>query len=104
VEAALDLEGDNRVARCLPGLASFGRVACILPPQGDLTLLYAKNITLHGVFLKRERKRLEELAPLFERGQVRPVIDQVLPLDQVRLAHERLDTAHGRGKVVLQIA
>ncbi len=82
----------------------FGRIACILPPQGDLALLYTKNITLYGTFLTRERKRLKEMAPLFERGQARVVIDEVLPLAEVRKAHERLQSRHGRGKVVLQIA
>ncbi|MEW6046832.1 MAG: zinc-binding dehydrogenase [Bacillota bacterium] len=38
-----------------------------------------------------------------ERGQVRPVVDQVLPLHQVAKAHERLETGHGRGKVVLEV-
>jgi NADPH:quinone reductase len=103
-DAAFDIEGENRVARCLPGLRPFGRVACILPPQGDLSPLYTRNITLHGVFLTRERKRLEEMIPLFERRQVRPVIDCVLPLDRAREAHERLDSGHGRGKIVLQVA
>lgn len=104
VDAAFDIEGENLVARCLPGLRPFGRIACILPPQGDLSMLYPKNITLHGVFLTRERKRLEEMTPLFERGQVHVVIDQVLPLAEARKAHERLDARHGRGKVVLQVA
>jgi NADPH2:quinone reductase len=103
VDAAFDIEGTDRVARCLPGLRAFGRIACILPPQGDLSLLYAKNITLHGVFLTRERERLEEMRVLFERGQARPVIDRVLPLDRVKEAHERLDTHHGRGKIVLEV-
>jgi NADPH2:quinone reductase len=102
-DAAFDIEGTDRVARCLPLLRPGGRVACILPPQGDLTLLYQKNIALHGVFLTRERKRLEEMRPLFERGQARPMIDQVLPLEEVRRAHERLDSGHGRGKIVLEI-
>ncbi len=102
-DAAFDIEGTDRVARCLPLLRPGGRVACILPPQGDLTLLYQKNIALHGVFLTRERKRLEEMRPLFERGQARPIIDQVLPLEEVRRAHERLDSGHGRGKIVLEI-
>jgi NADPH2:quinone reductase len=102
-DAAFDIEGTDRVARCLPLLRPGGRVACILPPQGDLTLLYQKNIALHGVFLTRERKRLEEMRPLFERDQVRPIIDQVLPLEEVRRAHERLDSGHGRGKIVLEI-
>ncbi len=104
VDAAFDIEGDNRVARCLPALRPFGRVACILPPQGDLTLLYQKNIAVHGVFLTRERRRLDEMRPLFERGQARPLIDAVLPLEEVRKAHERLDSHHGRGKLVLQVA
>jgi NADPH2:quinone reductase len=104
VDAAFDIEGENRVARCLPLVCPGGRVACILPPQGDLSLLSPRNITLHGVFLRRDRKRLEEMTPLFERGLVRPIIDQVLPLSKVREAHERLDSGHGRGKVVLQMA
>jgi NADPH2:quinone reductase len=103
VDAAFDIEGENRVARCLPAMCPFGRIACILPPQGDLSLLYPKNITLHGVFLTRERRRLEELAVLFERGQARVILDQVLPLEQVKKAHGRLDSGHGRGKVVLTI-
>lgn len=104
VDAAFDIEGDDRVARCLPAVRPFGRIACILPPQGDLTLLYRKNITLHGVFLTRERQRLDEMRPVFERKQARPMIDRVLPLEQVADAHRRLETRHGRGKIVLQVA
>src|SRR5687768_17151023 len=68
---------------CLPAVRPFGRVACVLPPQGDLSPLYQKKITLHGTFLTRERQRLEEMWPLFERKQVRAVIDTVLPLQEV---------------------
>lgn len=102
-DAAFDIEGVDQVARCLPLLRPGGRVACILPPQGDLALLYQKNIALHGVFLTRERQRLEEMRPVFERGQARPIVDQVLSLEEVRRAHERLDSGHGRGKIVLEI-
>lgn len=103
VDAAFDVAGENRVARCLPGIRPFGRIACILPPQGDLTSLYLNNITLHGVFLSRERDRLDEMRPVFERGEARPLVDSVLPLDRVAQAHERLETGHGRGKVVLEV-
>ncbi len=102
VDAAFDIEGPDLVARSLPALRPFGRVACILPPQGNLSLLYTNNLTLYGVFLTRERKRLEEMRPLFERRQARPFIDRILPLEDVRKAHERLDTSHGRGKIVLR--
>ncbi len=104
VDAAFDIEGENLVARCLPLIRPFGRVAAILAPQGDLAPLFQKNITLHGVFLTRERKRLEEMRPLFERGVARPLIDTLIPLHDVRGAHRRLESRHGRGKIVLQVA
>lgn len=102
--AAFDIMGPDLVSRCLPAVRPFGRVACILPPQGDLGLLYQKNIALHGIFLTRERARLDEMRPVFESGAVRSVVDEVLPLEQVGRAHERLDTGHGRGKVVLRVS
>jgi NADPH:quinone reductase-like Zn-dependent oxidoreductase len=47
---------------------------------------------------------LEDLTGLVERGQMKPLIGEVLPLEQVQQAHERLDSGHGRGKAVLEIA
>ena len=104
VDAAFDIEGENMVARCLPLIRPFGRIAAILAPQGDLAPLFQKNITLHGIFLTRERKRLEEMRPLFERGAARPLIDALMPFYDVRQAHKRLESRHGRGKIVLQVA
>ncbi len=103
VDAAFDIQGENIISRCLPVIKPFGRAASILPPKGDLTILYRNNITLYGVFLTRESKRLEEMKPLFERKLVKPIIDQVLPLYEVSKAHKRLDSGHGRGKIVLKI-
>ncbi|HEY8486881.1 MAG TPA: zinc-dependent alcohol dehydrogenase family protein [Limnochordales bacterium] len=104
VDAVFDTVGGETLARSLRAVRPFGRLASILGIRGDLTLAYRNNLAIHGIFLTRERRRLEEMTPLLERGQVRPLIDQVLPLDQVRRAHERLDSGHGRGKVVLQVA
>ena len=104
VHAVFDLEGPNLVSRSLPALKPFGRIACLLAPQGDLTLLYQKNITLFGIFLTRERKRLEEMTPLFEAGRAHALIEMVLPLEEVSKAHERLDSRHGHGKIVLKVS
>ena len=82
----------------------FGRIATILPPTGDLSGLYTKNQTLFGTFLTREGARLREMTPVFERKQARVVVDAVLPLEEVAKAHERLESGHGRGKVILTIA
>lgn len=103
VDAVFDCASGDLVGSSLHVTRPFGRLACILPPGGDLRLLYVKNLTLHGVFLTRERKRLDEMRALIDQGKLRPLVTEVLPLDQVSRAHERLDTGHGRGKIVLRI-
>ena len=104
VDAVLDTVGGETVVNSIPATRPFGRLATILGAQGDLTPLYQKNQTLHGVLLARERARLREMTKLIERGQMRPVVDQVLDLREVGRAHERLDSGHGRGKIVLRVA
>jgi NADPH2:quinone reductase len=104
VDAIFDAVGGGTIVESLPATKPFGRLATILGTQGDLTPLYQNNQTLYGVFLTRERARLEEIGRLIERGQVRPLVAEVLPLKEVSRAHERLDSGHGRGKVVLRVA
>jgi NADPH2:quinone reductase len=102
VDAAFDTAGGN-VSMSTLTTRPFGRIATILPPDGDLSALYTKNQTLFGTFLTREGARLREMVPLFERGQAKVVVDAVLPLEEVAKAHKRLDSGHGRGKIILQI-
>jgi NADPH2:quinone reductase len=104
VHAVFSTLAGEVLAKSLLATRPFGRLATILGPTGDLTPLYLRNQTLHGVFLTRERRRLEELTALVEQGRLKPVVDQVLPLERVSEAHRRLDSGHGRGKVVLQVA
>jgi NADPH:quinone reductase len=103
VDAVFDTAGKNVLAS-IPATRPFGRIATILGFSGDVTPFYPRNLTLHGVFLVRERRRLEEMTALIERKQLRPLVEQVLPLEQVAEAHRRLDSGHGRGKVVLSVA
>ncbi len=104
VDAVFDTGGGDLIARSLQATRTFGRLASIVSLQGDLTPAYQLNQTIYGILLTRERRRLDEMTRLIERGQMRPVIDEVLPLNQVARAHERLDSGHGRGKVVLRVA
>lgn len=104
VDAVFDTVGGDLTPRSVPVTRPFGRIAFILGFQGDLDAASQRNLTLHGVFLTRERQRLLELSRLVEQKKLRPVIDEVLPLEQVGQAHERLDSGHGRGKVVLEVA
>ena len=104
VDAIFDCVGGETVVQSIPATKPFGRLATILGAQGDLTPLYVNNQTLHGVLLLRERQRLDEMSVLLERGQMRPLVDEVLDLGRVGASHERLDSGHGRGKVVLRVS
>jgi NADPH:quinone reductase len=104
VDAVLDTAGADLIVKSVQATRSFGRLAGIVSLQGDLTPAYRLNQTIYGVFLTRERRRLDEMTRLIERGQVRPLVDEVLPLNEVAKAHERLESGHGGGKVVLRVA
>ena len=96
-------EAEDFIASCLGVIRPHGRAATIADStRGDLQLLTDRNITLHGVLVRPDPHRLEELTTLLESGELRPVVDEVLPLERVVKAHVRLDTGHGLGKVVLR--
>ena len=103
VDVVFDAAGGDLIARSLQATRMFGRLASIVSLQGDLTPAYQFNQTIYGILLTREWERLDEMARLIERGQMRPLVDEVLPLNEVARAHERLDSGHGRGKVVLRV-
>jgi NADPH:quinone reductase-like Zn-dependent oxidoreductase len=49
------------------------------------------------------RAQLVEIAQLVDAGQIRPVLDAVLPLARAREAFERGLAGHVRGKIVLRV-
>jgi NADPH:quinone reductase len=103
VDAVFDTASGELAGKSSPVTRRYGRLATILPPRGDLTQFYLRNQTMHGVFLDRERPRLEALARLAEQGKLRPLIGEVLSLGEVVRAHQRLESGHGRGKIVLKV-
>ena len=103
VDAVFDTAGQN-VPASIPATRPGGRMATILGFSGDISAFYPRNLTLHGVFLTRERRRLEEMTVLIENKQLRPLVERVLPLEQVAEAHRQLDSGHGRGKLVLSVS
>jgi NADPH2:quinone reductase len=106
VDATFDMIGGDVFLSAIPATRSFGRIATILGPRGDLSPLYLKNQTLHGIFLTRERARLEALAKLVDQGRLKPLVAEVRPfnLESVREGHRRLDSGHGLGKFVLDVS
>lgn len=103
LDAVADFVGGETLARSLGSVRPYGRVASIVGLQGDLDLLLDLNLTLHGILVHPDQKRLETFNELVSAGMLRPIIDQLLPLEEAAQAHRRLETGHGQGKIVLKV-
>jgi NADPH:quinone reductase len=99
-----DLVGKGRLVASLEVIADGGRAGSIVELAGNLEEAVDRNITLHGLLVQPGRDVLSALGTLADAGQVRPVLDEVLPLEQAPHAHERVQTGSGQGKIVLTVA
>ncbi|NJN47991.1 MAG: zinc-binding dehydrogenase, partial [Candidatus Competibacteraceae bacterium] len=103
VDAVYDTVGGDTLARSIEATKPYGHLASIVDTSGDLNGAYSKNLRLYFGFMERARAKMEVLRVLAERGQLRPLIDSVLPFTQVADAHRRVEQGGVKGKVVLQV-
>lgn len=115
VNVILDLVGSAYLKANLESLSKKGRLIFVGTTSGskaeiDYATVMSKRLTIMGTSLrirsaeeKATATRLfaEQVVPLLASGAVRPVIDKVIPLAEVRAAHERLESNESFGKVVL---
>jgi NADPH:quinone reductase-like Zn-dependent oxidoreductase len=117
VALILDLVGASYLAANLDALAPRGRLLLVGTLAGasaplDFRQVMGKRLRLTGTVLRarstEEKARATRLfaahvAPLLARGTVRPVIDSVYDLADIRAAHLRLESNETFGKVVLRV-
>jgi len=72
-------------------------------PPAQLHRVWWKQLTIYGSTMGT-RADFADVLELVRSGRVRPVIDEVFPLEDARAAHERMDRAEQFGKIVLQIS
>ena len=84
-------------------MAEGGRVGSIVELAGDLDEAIDRNVSLHGVLVRPGRVHLEALGDLVRTSGLRPLVGEVLPLEQASRAHRRVETGSGQGKVVLTV-
>jgi putative PIG3 family NAD(P)H quinone oxidoreductase len=118
VDVILDLVGGSYFPASLEALSVRGRIISVGTTAGtkseiDLGLLKGKRAAIIGTMLRTRsieekaeatRRFAAAVLPLVSRGRIRPVIDRVYPVDQVRDAHERLESNPSFGKIVLTFA
>jgi NADPH:quinone reductase-like Zn-dependent oxidoreductase len=105
VEVVFEHVGGVVFEQALQALARNGRlVTCGATAGGkvtlDVNLLFARHLTLMGSWMGRRVELLEALK-FVRTGQLKPVVDSVLPLSEARRGHERIEAREQFGKVVL---
>ncbi len=112
-DVVFDTVGNNNLQNAFKAAKLNGTVVSIVSlSQQDLTLLHAKGLTLHLVFMlisllfgvgrAHHGEILLKLAQLVEEGKIRPLVDsKSFNFTEVAAAHERAESGQAIGKVVL---
>lgn len=117
VNVIVDLVGAPYLEANLDALASKGRIVLVGTTAGskatlDFGIVMKKRLTVIGTVLRARsaeekatatRLFAEQVGPLLADGTIRPVIDRVYKLEEVRDAHARMESNESFGKIVLLI-
>jgi len=103
VDAAFDTVGGTTVSRSIKAVRPYGKLATVVSLEGPLGGMQPKNLTLYFGFMERTEAKIHAIATLVSRGQLRPLIDSVFPLEQVAAAQTKLEAGGIKGKVVIRI-
>ncbi|NOK61971.1 MAG: NADP-dependent oxidoreductase [Chloroflexi bacterium AL-W] len=105
VDVVLDGVGGDVLERSVSVLKPGGILVTILPEDTDTAKSLAQAHGARGtsIMVGPNQQQLVQIARLVDDGHIKPVIDTVLPLDEVRIAHAMSFGGHTRGKIVLQV-
>jgi alcohol dehydrogenase len=90
-----------RVERWGPGL---GLVATIVATIWMVIFQrVVRGVRVTPVMRRADGEALAKIAALVDAGAIRPLIDRVVPLDEIADAHRYGETGRARGKIVIQV-
>src|SRR2546426_6127170 len=105
VDVVVDYIGADTWVRSLRSARRGGRVLTCgattgFAPQTDLRQIFFRQVQVIGSTMGSQRDFLDVMKCVF-RGQLKPVIDRVLPLRETRRGHELIEARSVFGKIVL---
>jgi NADPH:quinone reductase-like Zn-dependent oxidoreductase len=102
IDIVLDTLGGEIQERSWSVLKKGGNLVSLVQPPSEEK---AKELGVRAALLgaKPNGEQLAEIAKIIEAGKLAPVIDRILPLSEVRRAHELSQSGHTHGKIVLRV-
>ena len=117
INVIFDMAGGDFIQKNFNVAAAEARIVNIAFIRGfsaevNFAPLLMKRLTLTGSTLRAQsfaqkavmvKEILEQIYPYLENGEVRPVVQQVFPLEEVEQAHELMKSGAHMGKIVLSM-
>jgi len=102
VDLVFDTVGGETTASLLGAVRDGGAFVTIAgpPPAQEAA---GRGVRTEMLIMSRNAEQLAEIARLVAGGEVHVEIAEVLPLSEVRRAHEASEAGHTRGKIVLTV-
>ncbi len=118
VDVILDMVGGDYIQKNIDSLNWDGRLSIIAFLKGakaelSLSRFMVKRQTITASTLRAQsdaakaaiaQELREKVWPMFARGQLKPVIDSTLPLQDAAQAHARMESNAHIGKIILKVA
>jgi NADPH:quinone reductase-like Zn-dependent oxidoreductase len=103
VDVVLDLVAGETQKRSWRSLKKGGRLVSTLTPpsKSDAAKAGAKG---DHFMASPNREQLEEIARMIDDGEVQVIVQETMPLNEARHAHNVLEHEHVQGKLVLEVA
>src|SRR5882757_8974397 len=103
IDVVLDTIGGETQERSWSVLKKGGNLVSLVHPPSEEK---AKELGVRAAFVAGHPNgaQLAEIAKIIDSGKLMPVIDRILPLSEVRRAHELSQSGHTRGKIALRVS
>jgi NADPH:quinone reductase-like Zn-dependent oxidoreductase len=103
VDLALDTVGGEATEGLLPVLKQGG-ILVTIAAAAPTEAAEARGVRAEVFSSRGDPEQLARIAELIDAGEVHVELSEVLPLSEVRQAHELSESGHTRGKIVLTVA
>ena len=103
IDIVLDTIGGETQERSWSVLKKGGILVSLVQPPSEEK---AEELGVRAALLGAQPNgaQLAEIAKIIDAGQLAPVIDRILPLSEVRRAHELSQSGHTHGKIALRVS
>jgi len=103
VDIVLDTVGGDTRVKSWSVLRKGGMLAAVAMPPPDGAVADEHGVRAAMTQVRPDGRRLEEIGKLIDAGQLRVLIDSEFPLESAAAAHERSESRHARGKIIIRV-